>query len=305
MFEVLLLVFFLLLVFATFVAFWFVHSPRQSARLPYFLKLTDRLLTLLAALQQYRGMSVAQLSGSHLFGRELLAVEQKITGQFVLLIQDLDEESVQLFPCLQINEVKLLRHHWQSALQQHETATPSDVFQKQSQYIEQVMQWLLRLGKRRLSPILLPLYRHAPMGARGGKLILQNYVAHLPALAESLGQLRGLGTRLCALGQVSDAEENRLVFLLSCAQDFLQRARARYAVETTSGHAAPWLAVTQAEEKIDTFLTIVHENLLVKRVAGLSPKDFFTTGSAAVDSVYDWLKLERLYLLEAGLSHHN
>jgi hypothetical protein len=99
------------------VLFGMQHSPRQAARLPYFLRLTDRLLALLALLQQYRGMSVAQLSGSHAFAASLKEIEQKVTGQFVLLIQDLDEEHEQLFPSLQIHEVKVLRHHWMSMAQ--------------------------------------------------------------------------------------------------------------------------------------------------------------------------------------------
>lgn len=313
MFEVILLVFCLLLVCATFVAFWFAHSPRQTARLPYFLKLTDRLLTLLSALQQYRGMSVAQLSGSHFFGRELRAVEQKITGQFVLLIQDLDEESMQLFPCLQINEIKLLRHHWQSAIQQHQTTTPSEVFQRQTQYIEQVMQWLLRIGKRRLYPILSPLSRYQKRDLHGSKNVLKNYVEHLPALAECIAQIRGLGTRLCVTRVVNELEKQRLLFLLNCAQLFL--FNTGITVEnTTSNHTkinetvsslqpSPWRIINQAREEVTCFLKLTETTLISLQSISMAPPVFFSHGNKAVDAVYDWLKLERLRILEIKIEH--
>jgi hypothetical protein len=129
-----------------------------------------------------------------------------------------------------------------------------------------------------------------------GKEILRAYLETLPALAEALGQIRGLGTRMCTTDAVLENEWQRLQFLIKHARHFKQLAFTQAHIQAygRSDHLA-----SNLQRQVEAFLSLVDEHFLAAHGPHrLSPRAFFETGTQALETVYDWLKLVRLHILE-------
>ncbi len=121
--------------------------------------------------------------------------------------------------------------------------------------------------------------------------LVELVVGHLPALVDSLGQLRGLGSQAIASGRMSDTERLELARTTGQVQHHLLRAKS--IAQQIREHSVvrkfdiqPWQAHFQEVERLADFLLAnVDVQLLLGRATQPSIDEFFATGSNSVAAV--------------------
>jgi len=229
------------------------------------------LLALATHLQQHRGMSSAWLSGDASFEPRLLDKRRQIDAVFPLLMTSARIESVQAYPCLTANDLSLFRFRWQNLLEGLPRMAPETSISQHSFMVAQVLEWLSALGEARIEPLA---GQHLSLG------MIRNYAHRLPALTECLGQARAIGSSVAARQGCTPVARVRLMFLISRAEALLEQAAA---------------ADNHGEYTLQTRLTVqemartVRTSMLLSHGVVVSPEQYFSIASQAIDAVYAWI----------------
>jgi len=114
-----------------------------------------------------------------------------------------------------------------------------------------------------------------------------------PEAMEQLGQLRARGTAAIADRKINETERMKLSAHYDISSDRLQRVQKelerainynpalRNRIEQT---------VRSAHEKVQSFLTMVNEQLLRSQQVTVTPQEYFAVATAAIDSLFDLTK---------------
>lgn len=277
---------------ATCLIFWVLRRPLHNAH-PEQLRLaliaTDRLLELLNLLQQYRGMSTAARGGVLHFSQELSKKQALIEKAFAGLMQDLAAEADEAFPCVVPQDVKLLRYQWQLAVTKNNRFSLSDHYAEQSVIVSHVLDWLNSFGKKRLLPHFLSL----SVDEGSVKTMVHHYTQALPVLAEVVAQMRGYASYVAAQAELGTQESAVLRTSLQQAEAYLTTEEGAVEIYQHAGSRAQNIA----RQIVQQFINLVRREILDCRKIDLDPEFCFRMGSRAVDSVFNWIAVERIGLL--------
>lgn len=247
-------------------------SPAERAR--HALGDCERVLALIHALQQHRGMSVAWLSGDRGF-EAVLRMKRRDVGHLLQALEPVAvrEEHLAADACISRAELSLLASQWMDLCDAMENAAqrldPEDSITRHSLLVARALGWLELLGLRRVGPVLAP--------EQSG--LLHTWVSTLPTLGEHLGQARAIGSGAAARGQCSPAERLRLHFLASRAESLMHQA----VVDTPRLPAA-----LPAIERVVRLLGVLRSDLLEGQPPGA--EHYFAEATAAIDAVYAWMQ---------------
>lgn len=229
------------------------------------------LLALAAHLQQHRGMSSAWLSGDVSFEPRLLEKRRQIDTVFPLLMNSARIESQQPYPCLTANDVSLFRFRWQNLLEGLPRMAPETSMSQHGFMVAQVLEWLSSLGEARIDPLA---GQHMPLG------MIRNYAHRLPALTECLGQARAIGSSVAARHGCTPVARVRLMFLISRAEALLEQAAAAH------NHGDSTL---QTRLAVQEMARTVRTSMLLSHGVVVSPEQYFSIATRAIDAVYSWI----------------
>lgn len=113
--------------------------------------------------------------------------------------------------------------------------------------------------------------------------LVSDYACQLPALAECLGQIRGMCCGVAARGHCSAFKRTRLLFLCSSAQALLVTACQRY-----RGGSPPVEALV-ARTATEGLVHIVRAGFLRKRV-DYPVGAFYATATESIETVFAWIE---------------
>ena len=234
----------------------------------------ERVLALIHALQQHRGMSVAWLSGDRGF-EAVLRAKRRDVGQLLQALEPvaLREENLAADACISRPELSLLASQWMDLCDAMENAAlrpdPEDSITRHSLLVTRALGWLESLGLKRVGPVLA--------AEQAG--LLNTWVSTLPTLGEHLGQARAIGSGAAARGQCTPAERLRPHFLASRADSLMHQA----VVDTPRLPAA-----LPAIERVVRLLGVLRSDLLAGQPPGA--EHYFAEATAAIDAVYAWMQ---------------
>lgn len=113
--------------------------------------------------------------------------------------------------------------------------------------------------------------------------LVSTYSRQLPALAEALGQIRGLCCGIAAAGRCSPFKRTRLFFQCSSAEALLVAANQRYR------GAAPPIEALVARNAAERLVHVVRAEFLRDRV-DYPVDDFYRLATEAIDTVFVWIE---------------
>lgn len=233
----------------------------------------ERLLRLIHALQQHRGMSTAWLAGDALFESPMRARRRAVQHDIDALDAIARVERALEGPCITPYELALLDAQWKelcAALDRSPAAIGADDnLTRHSLLVSHVLGWLATIGNHRIAPFATP----------AGSGLLRTWISTLPALGEQLGQARAVGSAAAARGACTAAERMRLMYLASRAESLMHQAIAD----------TPRLpGALPATERIVRLLGLLRSDLL-GATDRMTAELYFAEATAAIDAVYAWM----------------
>jgi len=167
---------------------------------------------------------------------------------------------------------------------QVERFSPDESFQRHSDLIAKVLQLRQDIGDASnliLDPDLDSIY-----------LVLV-VVLQYPEAMEQLGQLRARGTAAIADRKINETERMRLSMHYDIASDRLRQAQR--GLERAMGYNSALRnrieqTVRSTHEKVQSFLTMVNEQLLRSQQVTVTPQEYYAAATAAIDSLFDLTK---------------
>jgi hypothetical protein len=233
----------------------------------------ERLLQLVHALQQHRGLSTAWLAGDAMFESPMRARRRAVQHDIDGLEATARAEMALEGPCVTPYELALLDAQWKelcAALDCSPVAIDADDnLTRHSLLVSHVLGWLGAIGNRRIAPF-------APAAGSG---LLRTWISTLPALGEQLGQARAVGSAAAARGVCTAAERMRLMYLASRAEALMHQAIAD----------TPRLpGALPATERIVRLLGLLRSDLLGASDR-MTAELYFAEATAAIDAVYAWM----------------
>ena len=231
------------------------------------------MLSLVARLQQHRGMSSAWLAGDESFRPRMQAKACEIEAGLPGLREVAVLESARAFPCLTANQLALFRFNWQSLQERLAGLSVEQSIAQHSQLIDELLKWLAALGEARVESALRDTQRAA---------LARIYLSRLPVLTECLGQARALGASVAARGACSAVARVRLMFLIARAEVVLGQA-VTVCAGMPEGERASAAVVEMAR--------VVRERLLVSEGVSIGATAYFELATRAVDAVFAWIEV--------------
>jgi methyl-accepting chemotaxis protein len=239
------------------------------------------LLPLIQHLQQHRGASSAYLSGDRSF-KGTMAQKQAEIAEDIKAIDAVMERYGDEFKVKGTWEE--IKREWQNLQSQVERFSPDESFQRHSDLIAKVLQLRQDIGDASnliLDPDLDSIY-----------LVLV-VVLQYPGAMEQLGQLRARGTNAIADRKINETERMRLSVHYDIASDRLRQAQR--GLERAMGYNSALRnrieqTVRSTHEKVQSFLTMVNEQLLRSQQVTVTPQEYFAAATAAIDSLFDLTK---------------
>lgn len=242
------------------------------------------MLSLVARLQQHRGMSSAWLAGDESFRPRMLAKAREIEAGLPGLREVAVQESARAFPCLTVNQLALFRFNWQSLQERLAGLSVEQSIAQHSQLIEELLKWLAALGEARVESALRDTQRAA---------LVRIYLSRLPVLTECLGQARALGASVAARGGCSAVARVRLMFLIARAEVVLGQA-VTVCAGMPAGERASAAVVEMAQ--------VVRECLMASEGVSISATAYFELATRAVDAVFAWIEVCGHWVASAALA---
>lgn len=225
---------------------------------------------LLLDLQQHRGMVNAFLSGDSSFKQK---IEQKQTaiGQDIAALDAVHGQGLMTEKRWEgiLNDWKILRTAC--------LAMPAeDSFRRHSELIRAVLYLIGDIAER--SQI-------AGMCAANFALV-DTLWTKLPAVAEGLGQARGLGSSVAAKGYCSSVARIKLRFLEEHVSEIMGRVNNelnRASLTQTASFVQTWKETHMA---VHEFLKLLDEKLIGSERPSIDAGHYFTAGTNALDAVF-------------------
>jgi hypothetical protein len=249
------------------------HLARQAAQgLNPVLDSCRQLLALVVNLQQHRGMSSAWLSGDASFLPRLRQKQQQIEALFPPLMQAARCEAERHVPCFVGNDVALFAFRWRNLVDTLDGKSAEQSIAEHSHMIALVLDWLSALGEARIEPLA------AEVGEIGRA---RNFAYRLPALAESLGQARAIGTGVAARRGCSPVARVRLMFLVGRAEALLEQAMQA----NDGGEAAK-----RVRSSLQAMARTVRTSMLLSDGVRVSPDEYFSVVTQVIDAVIAWIE---------------
>lgn len=230
-------------------------------------RFTSCLLAVLRPVQRHRALCAggaplaadlpaAQGDVAHAIGRALLACPQQAGGS------DAGGER---------NFVEMLEVAWQQLLASRQVGSDEMLFLRHCRLLDQVLDRAGRLADE-----------WAGLDRERDRLV-SAYARQLPALAEALGQIRGLCCGVAAAGRCSPFKRTRLFFQCSSAEALLVAANQRYR------DAAPPIEALVARNAAERLVHVVRAEFLRDRV-DYPVDDFYRLATEAIDTVFVWIE---------------
>lgn len=250
-------------------------SARRSRRESLALRLegirVNRLVErLLIDLQQHRGMVNAFLSGDNSFGSKI-EQKQAAIGQDIAALDALHGQGL-----MTKHRWEGIRSAWQ-ALRAEAMALPAEEsFRRHSELIRAVLYSMGDIAER--SQII---------GVCAADFTLVDALwSKLPAVAEGLGQARGMGSSVAAKGYCSSVARVKLRFLeehigetVVCVDNDLAHADTAEAAAFKRAWGATHVAVRE-------FLALLDEKLINVERPTIDAGHYFSAGTKAMDAVF-------------------
>lgn len=254
------------------------RRQREQRRLASAMDMLQRvagcrlLLRVQHLLQQHRGLSTAWLAGDDSF----LARQQEKATALALCFPELmlfaRQEGRQVDACLNSNQFSLFVFRWQCLLDELPELTPEQAIARHNQLIARLLEWLARLGELRIEP-------STPDGA--ALAAVRNFVFRLPLLAESLGQLRAIGSCVAVRRRCAPVARVRMMFLIGRAESLLEQAAAGDGVAGLSA---------KSRYAIEAMAVMVRTRMLLSGERLPTANDYFALTTEAIDEVFVWIE---------------
>lgn len=232
-----------------------------------------QLLTMMAAVQQHRGLGTAYLSGEPGFLERLQAKRAEVDGILPVLVQFARSEAGAAFPAMTVRELALFTQHWQALGSKLHELSIEQSFAQHGLLIRQILKWLAALGELRIEPAL---------GGRVASGLVRNYLVRLPELGELLGQARALGTRVASQHACSAVARVRLMFLMARAEAMLAQSLA-VSVDIPEAQLAT--------QYVQQMARIVRTQMLLSSGIAVDPDSYFSISTQAIDAIFDWVEV--------------
>ena len=238
-------------------------------------------LTLIQHVQQHRGLAQGFLSGDASFGTTMQQKQLEIAD---------DLRAIDTVMAKYGDEFKLkdkwdaIKQEWQTLQSQVERLSRTESFQRHTELIKRILslrQDIADASSLSLDPEIDTYY------------LMLAVVQHLPDVAEQMGQARAEGTGALADRKLNTEERMKLTIFYELASQ--QKWRALAGVERAMNYNAQLKnrieqAVHMAQEKIDAFLNLLNERILQSTQLNLSPQEYFTAATTAIDASFDLTK---------------
>jgi methyl-accepting chemotaxis protein len=231
----------------------------------------------LQAMQAHRGLSGLLLAGDASAPEKLKENERKLDDA----IATVDRSQAEL-PNLEAGLLwQEAKKTWAGVKSSYAGLTPAQSFQQHTVAIEQVLDTMQRVADSSglvLDPDLDSYY---------AMLIVVN---HVPVLAETLGQARGMGVTVVAQKASATAEQRRPLYgLVGIGRLTLKELRAAIAhMKTGNPEAGAKVAAVYegADKAVAEFVATIDNKVLAGVAGEISPAAYIAQGTAAVDGVY-------------------
>lgn len=220
------------------------------------------LFRLMDLLQRHRGMRAGLLAGDSGFAEEIGVC----TAHIDPLILQLGAS-----PGLYAFEAEEFVTHWYALLAATNSISELGSFARHSALIERLLSSLQQSGQA--TPDF-------PCNDQTRKRHQGNLWLRLPALAELLGKLRGLGTGAIARGHCEHGLRVRMMFLLARAESLFSLASTSKCRATNS---------SKVEAALRQLAWVVRTDILSSGRCRLSASAYFALGSAVIDQVFFWI----------------
>ena len=237
---------------------------------------TQTVLELVRLLQKHRGLSTRLLSGDATAApqrEEAKLAANKVVADLGVMIRDIPNPKI-------AEDWESITAHWrklQNQIDKKEISTPES-FQEHINVIEDY----LALADKIADQFGLTLEANAK-----NYFMIQAFVYANPALTETLGKLRALGSGLLVAKQASPAELQRvsgLVDLTATQRRFaLSSLEKVFAIDPSIKTALEGLT-KEAGENYKAAIELVQKEVLNAPQLTYSPKDYFDTYTKAIDS---------------------
>lgn len=225
---------------------------------------------LLLDLQQHRGMVNAFLSGDNSFK---LKIEQKQTaiGQDIAALEVSHDQGL-----MTEKRWQGIRGAWQ-ALRAEAVALPAeDSFRRHSELIRAVLYSMGDVAER--SQIV---------GTCAVDCALVDALwSKLPAVAEGLGQARGMGSSVAAKGYCSSVARIRLRFLKERVSETMEWVNDDLAHASITQAASFTQAWKETHAAVHEFLALLDEKLINAARPTIDAEHYFNAGTKALDAVF-------------------
>lgn len=223
------------------------------------------LLELLQATQQHRGLSSTMLSGRRDLCCELPARRQRIARALDTL-QALAEASSTPLEVISRGDVLQWRHGWNSLLAELDDMSSSQSASRHTELIARPVSWLAGVGETMLASTL----------DRGeAQQRLRAALGLMPALSETLGQARALGSSMLAGGRSDAVARVRMAYLMQRADSLVAEYQKLAACST---------AADLGTER--QFVQRVKETLIAQTRPTWNAGDYFEHATRAIDSTF-------------------
>lgn len=223
------------------------------------------LLELLQITQQHRGLSSAMLSGQHDLLRQLPARRQHIARALDTL-QALAEAPRTPLEVVSRTAVLEWRQDWNALLADLDRMSPALSVLRHTELIARPIAWLAGVGETMLA---------STAAERGAQQRLRAALSLMPALSETLGQARALGSGMTASGHSDAVARVRMAYLMQRADSLLGEYE-----KLAAGGSDIDLTVERQ------FVQLVKDELIAKTRPALSTGDYFERATRAIDSTF-------------------
>ena len=227
-------------------------------------------------LPQHRGMMNAMLNGNNALRADLLKNREQIEKD----IQAMDTANATLGKTLKIEpKWQSFKSHWQDFKAQLDSVDAASSFRIHTALIEELSTLLADVGDAsslNLDPDLDSYY------------LIQVAINQLPAAAEAIAQMRGLGSGVASRSAMTDQERVRLVFQSTVAQANVQSIKRGVMVATSynDGLKATLVASLQAvEQAIGHFDSLTTNALLDPKTISINASDYFAQGTQTLETL--------------------
>jgi len=240
-------------------------------------------------------MAGALLSGDQSFS-ERLAAKQDDVDRLMEVVQAEGERNESVYRTT--SAWKGVQRDWQALRGQVRSLAPAESFRQHTALIARIMAFMTHIANASNLTLDSELDSYSLMDA---------VVVRLPAMTESLGQARAMGTAIAARKSTSVAEMARMAVLESSVKDLLAAAQNGLDI---AGEINPALKERVNENlvknvaEVQDFIKLLEEGFVRSDVVTIEPKAYFARATDVIGNVYalyDLLVPELDHLLQARI----